>query len=220
LRALLNGLVEFAPDPAHHEAEWGKPVDAAPDAEKIGRKYNDSEPFSAYCFRTVADPFAGRINIFKIISGHLGTDANAFNSTRGLSERLGALHVMQGKQLDKISEAHAGDIVACVKLKETQTGDTLCDKQSPIVYDPVEYPEAAIAFAIEPKSRQDEEKISVALHKIHSVEYTASPILFRPKRLGAVSDRSTLEFTRRMSRGGARHASESHQRQLIQPLEC
>ncbi len=166
LRALLNGLVEFAPDPAHHEAEWGKPVDAAPDAERIGRKYSDSDPFSAYCFRTVADPFAGRINIFKVISGHLQTDANAFNSTRGVMERLGALHVMQGKQLDKVSEAHAGDIIACVKLKETQTGDTLCDKQAPIVYDAVEYPEAAIAFAIEPKSRQDEEKISAALHKI------------------------------------------------------
>jgi elongation factor G len=151
LRVLLNALVDYAPDPAHHEAEWGKPMDAPADAERIGRKYNDSEPFSAYCFRTVADPFAGRINIFKIISGHLGTDANAFNSTRGLSERLGALHVMQGKQLDKVTEAHAGDIVACVKLKETQTGDTLCDKQSPIVYDPVEYPEAAIAFAIEPE---------------------------------------------------------------------
>jgi elongation factor G len=166
LRALLNGLVEFAPDPAHHEAEWGRPVDAGPDAERIGRKYSDNEPFSAYCFRTVADPFAGRINIFKIISGHLQTDANAFNSTRGVMERLGALNVMQGKQFDKVSEAHAGDIIACVKLKETQTGDTLCDKQSPIVYDPVEYPEAAIAFAIEPKSRQDEEKISAALHKI------------------------------------------------------
>jgi elongation factor G len=166
LRALLNGLVDYAPDPAHHEAEWGKPVDAGPDAERIGRKYSDSEPFSAYCFRTVADPFAGRINIFKIISGHLQTDANAFNSTRGVMERLGALHAMQGKQLDKVGEAHAGDIVACVKLKETQTGDTLCDKQAPIIYDSVEYPEAAIAFAIEPKSRQDEEKISVALHKI------------------------------------------------------
>ncbi len=166
LRALLNGLVDYAPDPAHHEAEWGRQVDAAPDAERLSRKYNDSEPLSTYCFRTVADPFAGRINVFKIISGHLQTDANAFNATRGVMERLGALHVTQGKQLEKVTEAHAGDIVACVKLKETQTGDTLCDKQSPIVYDPVEYPEAAIAFAIEPKSRQDEEKISVALHKI------------------------------------------------------
>ncbi|MGI8918817.1 MAG: elongation factor G [Pyrinomonadaceae bacterium] len=166
LRALLNGIVEFAPDPAHHEAEYGRPVDGGANAERIARRYNDSEPFSAYCFRTVADPFAGRINVMKVISGHLQGDANVLNSSHGTMERLGALHIIQGKQLDKISEAHAGDIIACVKLKETRTGDTLCDKQAQIVYDPVEYPEAAIAFAIEPKSRQDEEKISVALHKI------------------------------------------------------
>ena len=97
LRALLNGLVDFAPDPAHHEAEWGKPVDARSGCERLGRKYSDSEPFSAYCFRTVADPFAGRINVFKIISGHLQTDANVLNSSRGRSERLGALHAIQGK---------------------------------------------------------------------------------------------------------------------------
>jgi elongation factor G len=166
LRALLNGIVDYAPDPAHHEAEYGRPVDGRPDADRIARRYTDSEPFSAYCFRTVADPFAGRINVMKVISGHLQGDATVLNATHGTMERLGALHAIQGKQLDKINEAHAGDIIACVKLKETKTGDTLCDKQSPIIYDPVEYPEAAIAFAIEPKSRQDEEKISVALHKI------------------------------------------------------
>lgn len=166
LRALLNGIVDYAPDPAHHEAEYGRAMDSAPDSERIARKYSDSEPFSAYCFRTIADPFAGRINVMKVISGKLQTDANVLNSTRGSMERLGVLHTVQGKQLDKVPEVHAGDIVACVKLKETQTGDTLCDKQSPIVYEPVSYPEAAIAFAIEPKSRQDEEKISVAIHKI------------------------------------------------------
>ena len=166
LRALLNAIVDYAPDPAHHTAEYGLPVDAAADAEKIARKYDDGEPFSAYCFRTVADPFAGRINVMKVMSGKLGNDATVLNSSRGVMERLGLLHSIQGKQLDKVSEAHAGDIVACVKLKETQTGDSLCDKAHPIVYPPVVYPEAAIAFAIEPKSRQDEEKISVALHKI------------------------------------------------------
>lgn len=166
LRALLNAIVDYAPDPAHHEAEYGRAMDAGPDSERIARKYSDSEPFSAYCFRTIADPFAGRINVMKVISGKLQTDANVLNSTRGSMERLGVLHSVQGKQLDKVPEIHAGDIVACVKLKETQTGDTLCDKQSPIVYEPVSYPEAAIAFAIEPKSRQDEEKISVAIHKI------------------------------------------------------
>jgi elongation factor G len=166
LSAFLNAIVDYAPDPAHHEAEYGLPVDAPKDADKIARKYSAEEPFSAYCFRTVADPFAGRINIMKVISGKLQNDATVLNSSRGVMERLGMLHSIQGKQLDKVPEAFAGDIVACVKLKETQTGDTLCDKAAPIVFPPVEYPEAAIAFAIEPKSRQDEEKISVALHKI------------------------------------------------------
>jgi len=162
LSTLLDHIVEFAPDPAHHEAEHGKSEKDEPES----RKYSSSEPYSSYCFRTIADPFAGRINVFKIFSGKVGTDATVYNSTRSVSERLGALHTMQGKQLDKVSEANAGDIVACVKLKETQTGDTLCDKAHPLTYDPVVYPEPAIAFAIEPKSRQDEEKISVAIHKI------------------------------------------------------
>jgi elongation factor G len=162
LATLLDHIVEFAPDPAHHESERGKDEKG----ESATRKYSSSEPFSAYCFRTIADPFAGRINVMRIISGKVGTDATVYNSSRSTSERLGALHTMQGKQLDKVPEANAGDIIACVKLKETQTGDTLCDKAHQIIYDPVQYPEAAIAFAIEPKSRQDEEKISVAIHKI------------------------------------------------------
>ncbi|MBD0372559.1 MAG: elongation factor G [Pyrinomonadaceae bacterium] len=165
LSTLLDHIIEFVPDPAHHVEEHGR-TEADGGGDTITRKYDDNAPFSAYVFRTIADPFAGRINVMKIISGHISTDATVYNSTRGVQERLGALNVMQGKQLDKVNEAHTGDIIACVKLKETQTGDTLCDKSAPIVYDPVEYPEAAIAFAIEPKSRQDEEKISVALHKI------------------------------------------------------
>ncbi len=166
LSTLLDHILEFVPDPAHHEVEHGRTAAESDGGEPITRKYSSSEPFSAYCFRTIADPFAGRINVFKIISGHVATDATVYNCSRGTQERLGALHTLQGKQLEKIQEANAGDIVACVKLKETQTGDTLCDKSTQIVYDGVEYPEAAIAFAIEPKSRQDEEKISAAIHKI------------------------------------------------------
>jgi elongation factor G len=166
LSTLLDAIVEYAPAPDAHESEKGR-ASVDDDGENIvERRYNPQEPFSAYVFRTIADPFAGRINVMKVISGHISHDANVMNSTRGAQERLGALHSMQGKQLDKIEEANAGDIIACVKLRETQTGDTLCDRQAQIVYNPVEYPEAAIAFAIEPKSRADEEKISVALHKI------------------------------------------------------
>jgi elongation factor G len=166
LSHLLDGLVDYAPNPATHEAEHGRASADGEGGESISRKYDSGEPFSAYVFRTIADPFAGRINVMKVVSGKIATEATVLNSTRGVPERLGALHVIQGKQLDKVTEAKAGDIIACVKLKETQTGDTLCDKAAPIVYDRVAYPEAAIAFAIEPKSRQDEEKISVALHKI------------------------------------------------------
>ncbi|HQU86741.1 MAG TPA: elongation factor G, partial [Pyrinomonadaceae bacterium] len=165
LSILLDHIVEFAPNPATHESEKGY-ADAELTGEKIARKYNNDEPFSAYVFRTIADPFAGRINIMKVVSGKISHDATVFNSTRDSQERLGALHVIQGKTLDKVDSAQTGDIIAVVKLKDTQTGDTLCDKANPIVYPPVKYPEAAIAFAIEPKSRADEEKISVALHKI------------------------------------------------------
>jgi elongation factor G len=165
LSNLLDGIVDYAPAPDTHEAEHGK-SNPDGDGEPVTRKYNETEPFSAYVFRTIADPFAGRITVLKVVSGHIRHDAVVQNTTRGVAERLGALHSMQGKQLDKVDEAGAGDIIACVKLKETQTGDTLSDKAAPVVYDALEYPEAAISFAIEPKSRQDEEKISVALHKI------------------------------------------------------
>lgn len=165
LSILLDHIVEFAPNPATHEAEYGfNNPEAAGD--RISRKYSNDEPFSAYVFRTIADPFAGRINVMKIVSGKVGSDATVYNSSRDAAERLGALHVISGKTLDKVNEAQTGDIIAVVKLKDTQTGDTLCDKANAIVYPKVEYPEAAIAFAIEPKSRADEEKISVALHKI------------------------------------------------------
>ena len=165
LSILLDHIVEFAPNPATHESEYGF-AETEGEGERITRRYSNEEPFSAYVFRTIADPFAGRINVMKVISGKVSSDATVFNTTRGVAERFGGLNAVQGKNLEKVDEARTGDIVACVKLKETQTGDTLCDKTEPIVYPKVHYPEAAIAFAIEPKSRADEEKISVALHKI------------------------------------------------------
>jgi len=165
LQILLDHIVEFAPNPATHESEYGY-ADSDMSGDRVTRKYSNDEPFSAYVFRTIADPFAGRINVMKVVSGKVSSDATVHNSSRDTAERLGALHVINGKTLDKVNEAQTGDIIAVVKLKETQTGDTLCDKAKPIVFPKVEYPEAAIAFAIEPKSRADEDKISVALHKI------------------------------------------------------
>ncbi len=165
LSVLLDHIIEFAPNPATHEAEYGF-ASADNREEKMLRKYSNDEPFSAFVFRTVADPFAGRINVMKVVSGKVSADANVYNSSRDAMERLGALHILQGKTLDKVDAAQTGDIIAVVKLKDTQTGDTLCERAKPIVYPPVNYPEAAISFAIEPKSRADEDKISQALHKI------------------------------------------------------
>jgi len=164
LSVLLDHIVEFAPNPAAHESESG--FKDAEETERVLRNYSNDEPFSAFVFRTIADPFAGRINVMKVVSGKISSDATVYNSRRDTMERLGALHVLQGKTLDKVPEATTGDIIAVVKLKDTQTGDTLCDKANSIVYPTVQYPEAAISFAIEPKSRADEDKISTALHKI------------------------------------------------------
>jgi elongation factor G len=165
LPTMLDDIVEFCPHPAVHAAEYGKASDDD-EAETVSRKYSDDEPFSAYVFRTVADKFAGNVNIMRVISGKVAHDATVYNITRRAAERLGALNWLQGKSLEKVDSVHAGDIIACVKLRETKTGDTLCDKAAPIHYAPVEYPEAAISFAIEPKSRADEDKIGTALHRI------------------------------------------------------
>ena len=165
LQNILAAIIEYLPSPNFHEAERGFAT-AAMDGEPVLRRYSDDEPFSAFVFRTIADPFAGRINVMKIVSGKVQADATVYNSTRGAMERLGALNALQGKTMDKIAEARTGDIIAVVKLRDSQTNDTLCSKDAPIIYPPVNYPAAAISFAIEPKSRNDEEKISQALHKI------------------------------------------------------
>ena len=159
LSILLDHIVEFAPNPATHESESGY-TNAEQDSERIQRKYSNDEPFSAFVFRTIADPFAGRINVMKVVSGKVSSDATVLNPTRDAAERFGGLNVIQGKSLEKVDSAQTGDIVAVVKLKETQSGDTLCDKTNIIVYPTVKYREPAISFAIEPKSRADEEKIS------------------------------------------------------------
>src|SRR5690606_6784523 len=137
LQILLDHIEEFAPNPATHEAEYGF-KDADMEGDRVTRKYSLDEPFSAYVFRTIADPFAGRINVMKVVSGKIASDATVLNSNRDAQERLGSLHVISGKTLDKGNEAQVGDIIAVVTLKETQTGDTLCDKADPVVYPPVE----------------------------------------------------------------------------------
>ncbi len=164
IQPLLNSIIELVPAPDELGKKTGR---ISPDGEgEVERDVRDDQPFSAFVFKTVADPFAGRITVFKVLSGSVKSDASVYNISKNTQERLGPLHVMQGKGLDKVSEAHAGDIVAVTKLKETTTGDTFCDKAAQIAYEPVLLPTPAIAFAIEPKSRNDEDKLSQAIHKM------------------------------------------------------
>ncbi|QQS42236.1 MAG: elongation factor G [Acidobacteriota bacterium] len=165
LSVLLDHIVEFGPNPATHSIEVGY-ADLEDEKSKIERKYSNDEPFSAFVFRTIADPFSGRINVMKVISGIVKADDHVYNSTHGTQERIAGLNLLQGKELQKVDQAQTGDIVAVVKLKDTQTGDTLCDKDHHIVYPKVHYRDPAVAFAIEPKSRADEDKIGTSLHKI------------------------------------------------------
>ena len=134
--------------------------------QPVTRKISNDEPASAYVFKTVADPFAGRLSLFKVMSGVVKSEATLQNFNRGVTERLAHIAVPQGKSQNPVSELRAGDIGVVAKLKETLTGDTLGDKNAPILYLPVKLAEPAISFAIEPKSRNDEDKLSTAIHRM------------------------------------------------------
>jgi len=160
---LMDFIVDYTPAASEHHAitEW-TPEGSAPST----RKGTDNEPASVYVFKTMADAFAGRISYFKVFSGVLRNDASLQNYNRNTQEKLAHISLVQGKQAVPIPEIHAGDIGAVAKLRETLTGDTLGDKASPIRYPAVKLPEPAITFAIEPKSRADEDKLGAGLHKL------------------------------------------------------
>jgi elongation factor G len=163
IHPLLDAIVDLLPSPADRgEVEGTDPVKKA----TATRRPAADSPFSAFVFRTIADPHAGRVSLFRVYSGTFKSDSTVQNSTRDVPERVGHLELLQGKTQTPVPELPAGDIGAVAKLKETQTGDTLCDKAHPIVYPPVVYPEPATTFAMEPKTRGDEDKISAALHRL------------------------------------------------------
>ena len=158
---LLDLIAEAFPSPADRPAV--KLVQNGVEAE---RKYMDACPPAAFVFKTTADAFAGRITYFKVLSGCIKNDANLQNVTRNSTERLAHIGVPFGKTILHINELHAGDIGAVAKLRDTLTGDTLADKASPVVLPAVKLAEPSIAFAVEAKSRNDEDRMGNALHKL------------------------------------------------------
>jgi len=161
---LMDFIVDYTPAASEHHAITGQP--AGGNGEPPVRKGTDNEPASVYVFKTMSDAFAGRISYFKVFSGVLKNDASLQNYNRNIQEKFAHISLIQGKQAVPIPELHAGDIGSVAKLRETLTGDTLGDKSSPIRYPVVQLPEPAITFAIEPKSRADEDKLGVGLHKL------------------------------------------------------
>ena len=162
---VMDFIVDYTPAPSEHEWVQGEaPASGNGDVPK--RRETDAEPVSFYVFKTVSDAFSGRISYFKVFSGVLKNDATMQNFSRGTTEKLAHISVMQGKTPIPVNELHAGDIGAVAKLKETLTGDTLGDKSAPIQYPRVKLPEPAITFAIEPKSRADEDKLGPGIHKL------------------------------------------------------
>jgi elongation factor G len=161
---LMDFIVDFTPAATEHDSIRGEVTSG--DGEPPARKESDTEPTSLYVFKTVSDPFAGRISYFKVFSGVLKNDASLANFSRSSQEKFAHISVMQGKTAVPVNELHAGDIGAVAKLKDTLTGDTLGDKSAPIQYPHVKLPEPAITFAIEPKSRSDEDKLGPGIHKM------------------------------------------------------
>ncbi len=162
IQPLLNTILNLLPDAISAGSVTGKDSHG----NEVQRKIADSEPFSAFVFKTFSDPFTGRISLFRVYSGTLTTELQPYNPNKGVTERIGSIMLLQGKTQVTVPRVHAGDIAAVAKLKETQTGDTLADKAHPIIYPAVKWIEPVISFAIEPKSRGDEEKISTAIHRL------------------------------------------------------
>ncbi|MDP2167586.1 MAG: elongation factor G [Thermodesulfovibrionales bacterium] len=136
------------------------------DGSEIQRKPDEKEPFSAYVFKTIADPFAGKLSMFRVYSGTLKADSNAYNTVTGARERIGQIFYLQGKKQVPAQSVGPGEIAVVAKLKETNTGDTLSDESGPIVFDKMKFAEPMISYAIEPKSRGDEDKVSTGIQRI------------------------------------------------------
>lgn len=166
--ALLEIIAKYMPAPNDPRANIG----FRPENKDNTRKIDVNEPFSAVVFKTIADPFVGKISIFKVISGKITKDDLIYNSTKDETEKQSGLFYVRGKEQIKTDKVVAGDIGAFAKLVKTQTGDTICDKDHPVIYKKIKYPKPVLFYAIEAESKKDEDKISQALTKLKEEDPT------------------------------------------------
>jgi elongation factor G len=174
IKELMASAFDALPSPAEGVIRKAKD----PNTNQVKEiKSDTSGSFGAFVFKTVSDPYVGQLTIFRVYSGSIKADASFYNSTKSTTERIGHILSVFGKEQRAVTEAIAGDIVAVAKLKDTLTGDSLCAEKDKVVFDPINFPEPAISFSIKPKTRGDEDKISIALHKLTNEDQT-----FKTKR--------------------------------------
>ena len=163
IQKLLDAIVDYMPAPTDIEAIRGTKPNS--DAEEL-RHSSDTEPFAGLAFKIMTDPYVGRLTFFRIYSGVLTAGSYVYNSSKDKKERIGRLIRMHANHREEITEAYAGEIIAIIGLKDTTTGDTLCAENKPIILESMDFPEPVINVAIEPKTKQDQEKMVIALVKL------------------------------------------------------
>jgi elongation factor G len=163
VQMLLDAIVDYMPSPLDIPAIKGTNPDTG---EEDHRESDDSEPFSALAFKIMADPFVGKLAFFRVYSGTMAAGSYVYNSTKGKKERIGRILRMHANHREEVDMAYSGDIGAAVGLKDTTTGDTLCDEKHPIILEKMEFPEPVISVAVEPKTKADQEKMGVALSRL------------------------------------------------------
>ena len=166
---LLDAVADYLPSPLDEgEAEGRNPANA----ETIKRAADPTAPFSAYVFKTVIDPFAGKLSIMRVMSGKIAPDVTCYVPSRQVKEKMGHIFRLEGKKQEAVKDAVVGEIIAAAKFKEIATGDTLCDEKAPIVYEGAAHFAPNISFALEPKSKADEDKLPQGLHRIMEEDQT------------------------------------------------
>ena len=162
IKLLLDAVIDYLPSPLDIPSIEGETLDG----EKTVRHPSDDEPFSALAFKVMTDPYVGRLTFFRVYSGHLSSGSYVLNSTKDSKERVGRILQMHANHRTEITDVYTGDIAAAVGLKNTTTGDTLCDEKKPVILEQMEFPEPVIELAVEPKSKADQEKMGTALQKL------------------------------------------------------
>ena len=162
VQLLLDAVVDYMPSPVDVKAIEGE----LPDGSKVERHSSEEEPFAALAFKVMTDPYVGRLTFLRVYSGKLTSGSYVLNATNGKKERISRLVQMYADQRNEIQEVYAGDICAAVGLKDTTTGDTLCDEKAPIILEKMTFPEPVISVAIEPKTKADQDKMGIALQKL------------------------------------------------------